>query len=290
MGIKEEIRNSFKEGSTLTKLIYINLGLFVVVGLTNVIMMLFNIYSDWTHYLMLPASLGTLLYTPWTIVSYMFFHTGFIHLIFNVLILYWFGKIFMNFFSQRDLVGLYLIGGFLGGIFYILAYNIFPLFSEKIDGSYLLGASASVLAIIVAVAVAAPDFRVRMLFFGEIRLKWIAVAGVVISLLNVASSNAGGEIAHLGGALAGYIFAVRYKKGDNITDGLNRFLDYFVVLFRKKPVLRVTHRRPMTDHEYNLQKKQENDNIDRILDKIKKGGYEALSKEEKQELFRASQR
>jgi membrane associated rhomboid family serine protease len=290
MGIKEEIRDSFKEGTTLTKLIYINLGVFLVVGLFASILTLFNIDSGWTHFLMLPADLQTLWYTPWTIISYMFSHTGFIHLLFNVLMLYWFGKIFMGFFSQKDLVGLYLIAGIAGGIFYLLAYHTFPFFEEKITGSYLLGASASVLGIIVAVAVTAPNYSIRLILIGEIRLKWIALAGVVISLLNVASSNAGGEIAHLGGAFAGYIFAVRYQKGSNITAWLNRFLDNLVDLFRKKPELKVTHRRSMTDQEYNLKKKQENDNIDRILDKIKKGGYESLSKEEKQELVRVSQK
>ena len=290
MGIKEEIRKSFKEGTTLTKLIYINLGLFIIVGLTAAIMQLFNIDSEWTKLLMLPAGIKTLSHTPWTIISYMFFHKGFIHLLFNVLMLYWFGKIFIEFFSQKDLVGLYIIGGITGGIFYILAYHTFPFFAEKIVGSYLLGASASVLAVIVAVAVTAPDYPVRLVLIGEIRLKWIAVAGVVISLLNVASSNAGGEIAHLGGAFAGYIFAIKYKKGSNITAWINILLDKSIDLFRKKPTLRVTHQRPVTDQEYNLKKKQENDNIDRILDKIKKGGYESLSKEEKQELFRVSQK
>ena len=290
MGIKEEIRDSFKEGTTLTKLIYINLGVFMVVGLIAGILTLFNINSGWTYFLMLPADFGTLSHTPWTIISYMFSHTGFIHLLFNVLMLYWFGKIFMEFFSQKDLVGLYLIAGIAGGIFYLLAYHTFPFFAEKIAGSYLLGASASVLGIIVAVAVTAPNYPVRLVLIGEIRLKWIAIAGVVISLLNVASSNAGGEIAHLGGAFAGYIFAVRYQKGNNITNWVNRLLDNLVDLFRKKPELKVTHRRPMTDQEYNLKKKQENDNIDRILEKIKKGGYESLSKEEKQELFRVSQK
>ena len=290
MSIKEDIHNSFKEGTTLTKLIYINLGVFLVIGLAAGILQLFNISSEWTHFLMLPADPGMLLHTPWTIVTYMFSHTGFIHILFNVLMLYWFGKLFLEFFSQRDLVGLYLIGGISGGIFYILAYHVFPLFAGKIAGSYLLGASASVLGIIVAVAVTAPNHPIRLLFIGEIHLKWLAVAGVVISLLNVSSSNAGGEIAHLGGAFAGYIFAVRYKKGNNITTWINRILDKLTDLFRKKPKLRVTHQRPITDQEYNLKKKQENDSIDRILEKIKKGGYESLSKEEKQALFRASQK
>ncbi|MDR1729359.1 MAG: rhomboid family intramembrane serine protease [Prevotellaceae bacterium] len=290
MSIKDEIQHSFKEGTTLTKLIYINLGVFLVIGLAATILELFKINPEWTNVVMLPADLTTLLHTPWTIISYMFAHTGFIHLLFNILMLYWFGKLFLSFFSQKDLVGLYLIGGISGGIFYILSYHIFPLFADKIHGSYLLGASASVLSIIVAVAVTAPDYPVRLLFFGEVRLKWIAIIGVILSLLNVSSSNAGGEIAHLGGAVAGYLFAASYKKGSNITAWINRILDKFFDLFKRKPKLKITHQRPANDHEYNLRKKQENDNIDRILEKIKRGGYESLSKEEKQDLFRASQK
>ena len=290
MGIKEEIRDSFREGTTLTKLIYINLGVFVAVSLIVVVLTLFNVSSDWTRLLMLPASPGMLLQTPWTIISYMFFHEGFIHILFNILMLYWFGKIFLQFFSQKDLVGLYLISGIAGGILYMLAYNMFPLFSDKIAGSYLLGASASVLGILVAVAVTAPNNSIRLVLIGEIRLKWIAVAGIIISLLNVASSNAGGEIAHLGGALAGYIFAAQHRKGNNITIRLNRLLDAFVNFFKRKSTLKITHQRPISDREYNFRKKQENDNIDRILEKIKIGGYESLSKEEKQTLFRFSQK
>jgi len=290
MSIKDEIQNSFKEGTTLTKLIYINLGVFLIIGLAATILELFKINPSWINFFMLPADLTTLLHTPWTIISYMFAHTGFIHLLFNVLMLYWFGKIFLSFFSQKDLVGLYLIGGVFGGVFYILAYHIFPLFADKIAHSYLLGASGSVLAVVVAVAVTAPNHSIRLLFFGEVRLKWIAVIAVALSMLNASSSNAGGEIAHLGGAFAGYLFATSYKKGNNITNRINRILDKLVDLFKKKPKLKVTHQRPMNDQEYNLKRKQENDHIDRILEKIKRGGYESLSKEEKQDLFRASQR
>jgi hypothetical protein len=204
--------------------------------------------------------------------------------------LYWFGKIFLHFFSQKDLVGLYLLGGIAGGALYMIAYQIFPIFSEKIDSSFLLGASASIMGIIIGMAVTAPNYSVHLVLIGKIPLKWIAVISVILSLLNMASPNAGGEISHLGGALAGYIFAVQQRKGHNITTGLNRFLDAIVNLFKRSPKLKVTHQRPLSDQEYNFRKKQENDKIDRILEKIKKGGYESLSKEEKQTLFQFSQK
>ncbi len=291
MGIKDEIQHSFKEGTTLTKLIYINLGIFLLVGLPAAILGLFNISPDWTDYLKLPSNLVVLLHTPWTFISYMFFHLDPIHLLVNVLMLYWFGRIFLLFFSQKDLVGMYLVGGILGGVFFILASHTLPLFTNGIVRDYvLLGASASVQSLIVAAAVTSPNYPVHLLFFGTVRLKWIAIVGVLISLLSVSGGNAGGMIAHLGGAFAGYIFAVNYKKGKNITAWINRLLDKIVDLFRRKPTLRVTYQRPVSDQDYNLKRKQENDNIDRILEKIKKGGYESLSKEEKQDLARASQR
>ena len=290
MGIKEEIGKSFREGTTLTKLIYINLGVFVLIGLTSSILGLFNVPTEWTHLLMLPAGFEAWLQTPWTIITYMFFHTGFIHILFNVLMLFWFGRIFLQFFSQKDLVGLYIMGGIAGGALYMISYYIFPVFSGQLGNSFLLGASASIMAIMIGMAVTAPNYSVQLVFIGKIPLKWIAVVSVILSLLNVASVNAGGEISHLGGAFAGYVFAAQHRKGHNITSGLNRFLDAIVNLFKRKPKLKVTHQRPLSDKEYNFRKKQENDAIDRILEKIKKGGYESLSKEEKQTLFQFSQK
>ena len=296
--IKEEIRDSFKKGTTLTKLIYINLGAFVLIWIPLTLLKLFNVSAEWSTILQLPAGLSRFIYTPWTILTYMFFHLNFIPLIINILILYWFGKLFIRFFSQRDLVGLYLLGGIAGGIFFIIAYNLFPYFAPYIKGSYLLGASASVLAVIVATAVIAPNYPIRLALIAEFKLKWLAIGCVVISFLNITTfqdgqltlTNPSGQIAHLGGALMGYLFASQYKRGKNITSWINLMLDKAVNLFRRKPRLKVTHQRPLTDQEYNFKKKQERENVDRILEKIKIGGYESLSKEEKEELFRASQK
>ena len=287
MGIKEEIINSFKSGSTLTKLIYINLGLFVIVGLGSAILTLFNVSNVWTTILMLPSKFSLLIIRPWSIITYMFLHLNFIHLLFNILTFYWFGNLFMQYYSQKELVGLYITSGILGGVLYMLAYSIFPYFADKYGD--LTGASAAVMGIIVAVAVTAPDRLIRLMFIGDVKLKWIAIVGIIISLLNVASENAGGNISHIGGALGGYLFVLASRKGKDITAWVNRPINFLANLFNRSPKMKVTYNnRPMTDQEYNYNKKQEAENIDKILDKIKKSGYESLSKEEKRQLFSAS--
>ena len=288
MGIKEEIINSFKTGSTLTKLIYINLGLFIIVGLGSAILTLFNVSNVWTTILMLPSKFSILITRPWSILTYMFLHLNFIHLLFNILTFYWFGNLFMQYYSQKELVGLYITSGILGGALYMLAYSFFPYFADKYGD--LTGASAAVMGIIVAVAVTAPDRLIRLMFIGDVKLKWIAIVGIIISLLNVASENAGGNISHIGGALGGYLFVLASRKGKDITAWVNRPINFLANLFNRSPKMKVTYNnnRPMTDQEYNYNKKQEAENIDKILDKIKKSGYESLSKEEKRQLFSAS--
>lgn len=294
--MKDEVVSSFKNGDMLLKLIYINLGVFVVVGLVGVIQFLFSIESSWLSYLRFPASFTEFLFKPWTVITFMFMHAGFIHLIINLLMLYWFGKIFMQLYHvQRDLSGLYLLGGICGAFFYMLAYNIFPKLAVGVDCSSLIGASASVMAIVVAVAVASPNYPIRLMFFGEVKLKWIAFVSVLISLLNVSSGNAGGEISHLGGAFVGFLFAFQYKKGVNITKWINGCVDWCVNIFSKRPKMKVASGgssayRTESDYDYNRRKKQQDENVNRILEKIKRGGYDSLTTEEKHELFKAGQR
>lgn len=292
MGFKEEIITSFKSGNTLTKLIYINLGVFLIVGLVNVVLLLFNISRGWIDQsLALSSQFGVLIRNPWTLFTYMFLHYQFIHLIINILTLYWFGKIFLEYYSQRDLVGLYIFGGLLGGLLYFIAYATLPLFQNQYAS--LCGASAAIMAIIVACAYTDPERSIRLVLFGNVKVKWLAVFAIVVSLLNVASENAGGNISHLGGALGGFFYVFALRKGKNLTSGINKAIDSIVNLFKrnKAPKMKVTYnQRPMTDQEYNYAKRQESEQIDIILDKIKKSGYDSLSKEERDKLFTASRR
>ncbi|MBR3518505.1 MAG: rhomboid family intramembrane serine protease [Paludibacteraceae bacterium] len=285
--IKNTIEESFKNGTTLTKLIYINLGIFLAVNLAIAILSLFNIDSSWMDYLMLPAHVGTLLHRPWTIITYMFLHEDFVHILFNVLMLYWFGRLFLQYCSQHDLVGVYILGGLAGGATYIIAYNLFPRFENQVLFSQLLGASAAVMAITIAIAALAPNQTVRLFMFGDVKIKWIALVSVAVSIIQIKAENAGGELSHIGGAIAGYIFAIRYKKGDNITEWINKIIHRVVNLTKGiggRPNMKVTYTKE-NDQEYNYRKKQENEEIDRILDKIKSSGYESLSDDEKGKLF-----
>lgn len=293
MSLKNDIIDLFKDGSLLNRLIVINLTVFVVVNLLNVISTLCGLPSG-ERYLMLPLSPGVLLVRPWTLLTYMFVQTQFVHLIFNLLVLYWFGKLFLLFFSQKDLVGVYIFGGLVGGLFSMTLYNLIPYYSQLIytAESYLLGASAAVMAIVVATAVMSPDYRLRLFLIGEVKISWLALAYVLLSLLQIVSSNAVGELSHLGGALAGFLFTYCYKKGTNIVSWVGATLDWISNLMKgnwnRTHKMKVTYNdvRNQTDYQYNASKKAHEENVDRILEKIKQSGYDSLSEEERKELFK----
>ncbi|MGL4412269.1 MAG: rhomboid family intramembrane serine protease [Bacteroidales bacterium] len=293
--IVSNLLQRFRSGSILLKFIYINSALFVLTNIVIIILSLFNIsIGEWLNWLYLPANVGDLIYKPWTLITYMFLHKDIMHLLFNMIWLYWFGSIFTTYFSERTLGGLYILGGIFGAILFILAYNVFPLFAPFANSSILLGASASVLAIVVATAMRVPDMRVQLMFLGSIQLKWIAIAILLIDLLSITSNNAGGHWAHLGGALAGYIFSIYWKKGKDITSGINRLVDIVVNLFvPRKPKLKVKvnrSERPESDMEYRQRIAKNSEEIDKILDKVKESGYASLTPEEKKRLFDASGR
>ena len=268
----------------------------MVTTLISVFLMLFNWdASSWLQYLELPAWMPLFLSQPWTLLTYMFLHVGALHLLFNMLWLYWFGQLFLSFYSARHFRGLYILGGLCGGLFYMLAYNVFPYFASYVYGSFLLGASASVLAIVVATAVREPEYRVNFMFVGAVRLKYVALFMVVTDLLFMTSGNGGGHIAHLGGALAGWWFALGLQKGRDITRWINQVFDWFSggMKFKrpaKKPKMKVERGGKSADYDYNAQKKRQSEEIDRILDKLKKSGYASLTTEEKKRLFDASKR
>ena len=291
-----DLKNDFRRGSISQQFIYINIGIFVVTALVAIVGMLFNVgKSSWMEWLELPAWLPQFVKQPWSIVTYMFLHAGILHLLFNMLWLYSFGQLFLMFFSARHFRGLYFLGGFCGGLLYMVAYNFFPYFESYLYGSYLLGASASVLAIVIATAVRNPEYRVNLLLFGQVRLKYLALVMIITDLLFVTSNNAGGHIAHLGGALAGWWFAAGLRKGTDVTKWINGAIDWLSGGFRiqrvsKKPKMEVHYGGRSKDYEYNARKKEQNEEVDRILDKLKKSGYQSLTTEEKKRLFDASKR
>jgi len=207
-----------------------------------------------------------------------------------MLMLFWFGRIFMQYLTAKQLMSTYILGGLAGAVLYILFVNGCPGLREHL-GSSMLGASAAIMAIVIAISFYVPDYTLYMLFIGPVRLKYIALAFIIIDILMIASYNAGGHIAHLGGALYGYWFISRFRKGHDIGNWLNVFLDRIAGLFKRRPHLNVTYRKtapPKTDEEYNRSKVEQQKEIDRILDKIAKGGYESLTKKEKEILFKMS--
>lgn len=299
MDISQEIKQSFKSGSMLTKLIYINIAVFLFVNLCYLIDFLFKveIFSNIVIWLAVPAKLSELLFKPWSPVTYMFLHEDFWHILGNLLWLFFLGRVFLMFLQEKQLLSVYLLGGLAGAALYILTFNIFPVFRDVLDRSIALGASASVTAVIIAIAVYKPNFS--LYFFGlfRIQLKYIAIFYVVYDFVSILQGNAGGHIAHLGGAIYGYFFIRYYSEGKNIAKGFDRFMDklftYFKPGSKSKRNIKVTYRQqnpPVSDYEYNARKQSEQERVDRILEKIKKSGYDSLTKEEKEFLFRVSNR
>ena len=288
------IKQSFAEGNILTKLIYINVGIFLLVRLSIVCFQLFEIEPmAFFSYLQVPSSFVLFFHRPWTLLTYMFLHADFLHLLFNMLWLYWFGRMAMEFFNGRQLAGIYISGGVAGALMYMLAYNLFPYFRNREMVAFLMGASASVMAIVFAVSFYRKDYELQLMFIGRIRLLYLAFFAFIIDFLSITSDNAGGHIAHIGGALWGMLFAFRIRQGKDLTVYLNRLIDRIVdIRKRRRPRMKVTRggRRPETDQEYRARKQAESQALDAILDKLKRSGYESLSSEEKKTLFDASKK
>lgn len=295
MNIWQDIKRVYKDGGILTRVIFINVTVFLLVQITDIIFMLINSTAlplslvDWFA---VPASAVELLYRPWSIITYMFLHQDVMHILFNMLMLYWFGQLFNHFIGTYRFLAVYIFGGLSGALLYMLIFNIVPPLTEYVPYSQALGASASIMAIIVAVSVYRPEFKVNLLFIGPVKLAYLALFTVGLDFIMVfKSTNVGGHIAHLGGALFGLLYIYDLKKGKDMSRGFNKFVDKMLALFKPKPKIRVTYNRtapPRNDMEYNQQKKAKQQRVDAILDKISKHGYDSLSKEEKDFLFKAS--
>jgi len=287
MGIYDEIKESFKEGSALTRLIYINLAVFLAVRIANVFYFFSGMPFPFLDWLALPADFATLGSRPWTLITYMFLHFDFLHILFNLLWLFWMGQIFLSYFDQNKLVSVYLLGGISGGLFYVAGYNLFPVFSQIVSDSRLLGASASVIAIVVALAVYVPNHTIHLMFIGPVRLKYLALFSILLYIISISTSNAGGNLAHLGGAFWGMIYMLQYKRGMDMGKGINKLLSAIGNLFKPKPKVKISYRKPPVDDiDYNRQKNRDQEKMNKILEKISKSGYDSLTQEEKEILFR----
>jgi membrane associated rhomboid family serine protease len=293
MSLLDEIKGFFLKGSVLARLIGINVTIFVVVGLFRVTLFLFNAplnYDGIINWVGVPSGIATLLIRPWTLITYMFIHFDFFHIFFNMIMLYIGGRLFKEFLGENRLTGTYILGGLAGAFVFIVGYNLFPVFSEARFISVAIGASASVLAIFIAVATYMPNYQLPLLIIGRIRLKYIAIFFVIIDLLSIDRGNAGGHLAHLGGALWGYLYISLLRSGKDPAASAGIWVKALGSIFKPKPKMRVEYRnrRPLNDDEYNKQRVQNQKRMDQILDKISQRGYESLTSEEKEILFKLS--
>lgn len=285
----------------LNRLIVINVAVFLLMlvfgCLTNLLGFLFqfqavNFKTHVTNLFSCPADHYTLLHQPWSIFTSLFMHSGFWHIAMNMLMLYVIGRIFLNFLTEKQLLSTYIIGGIFGNIIYILSYNIFPAFASVIPYSYAVGASGSIMAIMAAITLRQPNYPMYLMFFGKIKLVTLTLIFVVIDILSIPKGNAGGHLAHLGGVIYGLLYAGIL----NISDQGKIQWPHFNLRPKKekkkknKYYVSTESGRPMSDEEYNERKVAEQKRVDEILDKISQSGYDALSKEEKEFLFKYSKK
>jgi len=291
-GISGNIKNQFRSANTLERIILVNVAIYLLFAVMRALMKLFmaslDVFFIPSQWLAVPASLHSLLFKPWTIITYMFYHEDFFHILFNMLWLFWMGKIFTEYLGNKKLFSTYILGGICGAILYIAAYNFFPLFSQSVNFSFALGASAGVLAITIATATLLPDYRIGILLLGPVPLKYIALVSVFLDLISVSGSNAGGHIAHLGGALFGFLYIRQLKQGRDLAKGFNNVIDKLAAVFKGRKKMKVHYGRSRHDEDFASNKKAKQERTDEILDKISKSGYGSLSKDEKEFLFNSS--
>jgi membrane associated rhomboid family serine protease len=312
----DELKDTFRRSDNrLNQLILINVGVFLLMNIAVVILMLFNLNTGWyaslSRALGVPASPGELITRPWSPITYMFIHSGFFHILFNMLWLFGIGNILQSLLGGRRLLALYVAGGLAGAAVFILAFNLFPLF-QSMRHHYAVGASASVLAVVVGAATLSPDYPIRLFLLGNVRLRYLALAMVVMDLLNMAGPNAGGHFAHLGGALFGYVYIKRLQQGQNLGLWIELFFDAWPVWMarirglwagngrgsNRRGSLRVVKseggrgisaaQTGVANSNEQGQSRVSQQEVDAVLDKISRKGYDSLTTREKEILFRAS--
>ena len=285
----ESLKTFFGQKTVLNYLIIANIAVWLLLALFAVVMWLFKMQgtNPLASLLALPASLTQLAHRPWTVLTYMIANRGFWGLFLNLWMLYFGGLLFVQFLSQKQLAWTYVIGGLFGALFFVVAYNVFPALKEISATSFVMGASASALAIIVAAAAYNPDYELRLLLLGSIKFKWLAIIFVVIDVLTISAENPGTQITHLGGAAYGFVYGMLLRKDF----GLGKIFHSK----KNKPKFEYTRYEevredpcPRSDEEYNQQKAQKERDIDAILDKVAKNGYASLTDEEKAFLFKNS--
>jgi len=271
-----KIKYKFQTGTLVEKLIFINIAFFILTYfLGNLGALMGSQENFFLKWLSLPAHLNSFILKPWTIISFGFMHSGFVHLLFNIFSLFYIGNLFTDYFTPKKLLNFYLMGTLFGGLLFIVSYSYFPVLQQQ--NATLVGASSGIMAILIGLTTHMPNYQLKFRFIGYVKLWMIALLFIGLDLVNLADNNTGGHLAHLGGAAYGF-FAVYYKNNFNLIVFLNN-------LFKKKSPLKTSYKstikketKPTTSEETQIK-------INSILDKISKSGYESLSKEEKNFLF-----
>ncbi|RMG80052.1 MAG: rhomboid family intramembrane serine protease [Bacteroidetes bacterium] len=292
--IFQDIRNIFQNpAERVTQIILLNVLVFITAHLVKAVAFIGGFSMPLLDFLALPANIKDFLLRPWTIITYMFFHLGFFHILFNMLWLHWMGRIVSEYIGSQKFLSIYVLGGIAGGLLYLLFFNLFGNSSPSFYlNTRLLGASGAVMAVVFAAATLLPNYTMHLMFIGPVRLKYIALGALVITTLVDFSVNTGGKLAHLGGAAFGFVFIKQLQKGN---DWSKWFLVPFTKLqnlFKKKPKIKVKHKKSSSNSYTFHRKPTENEQeiIDAILDKIAKSGYDSLTQKEKDFLFRYSQK
>lgn len=294
----EEFKNAFgRPNNSHVQLIIINVIMFVALAVLMVFSKWFGFDSFFAtvhNQFSLPSEFGEFLSRPWTLITYFFTHnlSSLLHILFNMLALYWFGKLLVEYLGSDKVIAIYILGGIAGGALYLMVYNLIPNPPDFLGArAELVGASAAVFAIMVAAATLLPDYTFFLLFFGPVKIKWIAAIYIFLSFIGSVGQNAGGEIAHLGGALIGFIYVKQLQIGVNWGGWITATLFWINGLFSPRPKVKVSYRkedaaRPKGSPLSGVSQQE----IDIILDKISDGGYESLTKEEREKLFKASKK
>ncbi|UTW61098.1 rhomboid family intramembrane serine protease [bacterium SCSIO 12741] len=269
-----------------------------VILYTTIIFLVQRLIQDFVpvvEWLALPGNIGTYITRPWTLVTYMFLHGSFTHWFFNMLVLYIFGRIMLEFQGSRRFVAVYFMSGIAGGLFFLVAYGLMVVTDSNLMGSWLLGASAGVTGVMVAITFLVPNYPVRLLLFGEVPIKYIALVLFITSTVMDFSINTGGKLAHIGGAVMGYVFIRNLQRGTDLTLTFNSVIDRFMGLFTKRRRMRVVkndgraqRRTPPRQRAAEPDAGFDQKRVDSILDKILQSGYDSLTEEEKEFLFKSS--
>ena len=286
MNIIDDLKLQYKMGGIVTQLIFWNAALFVFPWLFFALLSLLGVNIDYLHYVSLSSDAALLLRKPWSLLSYAFFHSGIMHIVFNMIVLNFSGRLFMTFFTSKQLVGLYVLSAIFAGICYILVFYILNI------NAPIVGASAAIMAILVATTTYYPLMDLRLLIIGNVKLWHVTAVIIIIDLMQLRSENMGGHISHLSGAFFGFIFIKLLQNGTDLSVGVSRVITFFANLFKKNtstPFKKVhkNYSKPVEKTVSKIVTKDKSQQqIDEILDKISQSGYDSLTKEEKEFLFK----